>query len=238
MRLESELPNQGITYIDPIGLQPCLECAYLHGLHDPLNIFLFCGPVVFLCFQEGQFDSSFLSAEFSSLGRETSCLNLLTLAIEKNGPKDLTIPGTYFHTQSLPPTSNMHSGTKDSAIGVEEPSNLESPRSSSPLDLLALISTASPHHPSHWPSWKKWSIAIIYCLLQVAIMLLSITYTSAQAPLHTKFGGSTQIIALGQSIFIFGNAAGPVFLGPLSDLVGRKWVYVGSVALYGLCQIV
>lgn len=39
-------------------------------------------------------------------------------------------------------------------------------------------------------------------------------------------------------MFIVGNAAGPVFLGPLSDLGGRKWVYVGSVAVYGLCQIV
>lgn len=39
-------------------------------------------------------------------------------------------------------------------------------------------------------------------------------------------------------MFIVGNAAGPVFLGPLSDLGGRKWVYVGSVAMYGLCQIV
>lgn len=69
-------------------------------------------------------------------------------------------------------------------------------------------------------------------------MLLSTTYTSAQAPLHAKFGGSTQLIALGQSMLIVGNAAGPVFLGPLSDLGGRKWVYVGSVAMYGLCQIV
>ena len=69
-------------------------------------------------------------------------------------------------------------------------------------------------------------------------MLISTTYTSAEAQLHAKFGGSTQIIALGQSIFIVGNAAGPVFLGPLSDLGRRKWVYVGSVAVFGLCQIV
>ncbi|QGA19011.1 hypothetical protein EYB26_006696 [Talaromyces marneffei] len=128
----------------------------------------------------------------------------------------------------------MHTDTENSATDTEA---ISSPHLSSPLDLQALISTASPHHPSHWPLWQKWSIATIYCLLQVAVMLLSTTYTSVEAPLHTKFGGSTQVIALGQSMFIVGNAAGPVFLGPLSDLGGRKWVYVGSVAMYGLCQI-
>jgi hypothetical protein len=72
-------------------------------------------------------------------------------------------------------------------------------------------------------------------------MLFSTTYTSAQVPLHVKFGGSTQVIALGQSMFIVRNDAEPVFLdplSPLSDLGGRKWVHVGSVAKYGLCQIV
>lgn len=42
----------------------------------------------------------------------------------------------------------------------------------------------------------------------VSIMLLSTTYISSQMPLHVKCGGSTQVIALGQSMFIM-NAAGP-----------------------------
>lgn len=110
--------------------------------------------------------------------------------------------------------------------------------SSSPLGVLGLVSTSENHHPVHWRAWKKWLIAIIYCLLQVAVTMLSTSYISAETPLQEKFGGSNQVVALGQSLFIVGNAIGPVFLGPLSDIGGRKWVYVGSIAIYGLCQIV
>jgi hypothetical protein len=109
---------------------------------------------------------------------------------------------------------------------------------SSPLGVLTLISPADPHHPIHWPAWKKWLVVTAYCFLQVIILMLSTSYVSATAPLKEKFGGSTQVVALGQSMFIVGNAVGPLFLGPLSDIGGRKWVYAGSTAIFGLCQIV
>jgi MFS family permease len=108
----------------------------------------------------------------------------------------------------------------------------------SPLGVLGLIETSEEHHPIHWPAWKKWGIAITYCLLQVAIALLSTSYISAETVMKDKFGGTSQVIALGQSLFIIGTAVGPAFLGPLSDIGGRKWVYVGSIAVYGLLQIV
>lgn len=109
---------------------------------------------------------------------------------------------------------------------------------SSALGILDLISTEEKYHPIHWPAWKRWLIAIIYCLLQTLVAMLSTSYISAEIPLQAKFGGSTQVVALGQSLFIAGTAAGPAFLGPLSDIGGRKWVYVASILVYALCQIV
>ena len=38
-------------------------------------------------------------------------------------------------------------------------------------------------------------------------------------------------------MFIVGTAVGPAFLGPLSDLSGRKWVYVVSIFVYACFQI-
>ena len=34
--------------------------------------------------------------------------------------------------------------------------------------------------------------------------------------IQEKWGGSTQVVTLGQSLFIVGTAVGPAFMGPLS----------------------
>jgi multidrug resistance protein len=110
-------------------------------------------------------------------------------------------------------------------------------RDSSALDVLRLVSTHSDAHPIYWPLWKKWSIVTIYCLLQAFVTLTSTTYVSAEFLIQAKFPASTQVITLGQSMFIVGNAVGPSFLGPLADIGGRKWVYVGSILLYAILNI-
>lgn len=116
-----------------------------------------------------------------------------------------------------------------------------------PLALLARIQTTDGHHPVHWSWHKKWLIVAVYCLLQVFVMLTSTTYVSVEFLIMEKWTSSQQVATLGQSMFLVGNAVGPAFLGtcpllqrkavtvilrlssgPLSDIGGRKWVYVVS----------
>ena len=106
-----------------------------------------------------------------------------------------------------------------------------------PLALLSKIETSSEAHPIRWPLWKKWVIVFIYCLLQVFVTLTSTTYVSVEFLIMEKWTSSVQVATLGQSMFIFGTAVGPAFLGPLSDINGRKWVYVVSIALYAILNI-
>lgn len=104
--------------------------------------------------------------------------------------------------------------------------------------VLELIKQHDEHHPVHWPASKKWVITLIYCLLQVFVTITSTSYVSVEFLIAEKYGGSTQVITLGQSMFIVGNAVGPAFLGPLSDIGGRKWIYVGSIFVFALLNIV
>ncbi|EXJ70377.1 uncharacterized protein A1O5_06445 [Cladophialophora psammophila CBS 110553] len=106
-----------------------------------------------------------------------------------------------------------------------------------PLALLSKIETNSDAHPIRWPLWKKWYIVFVYCLLQVFVTLTSTTYVSVEFLIMEKWTSSTQVATLGQSMFIVGTAVGPAFLGPLSDIGGRKWVYVGSILLYAILNI-
>jgi hypothetical protein len=84
------------------------------------------------------------------------------------------------------------------------------------LAILELVRAKDVHHPMHWPAWKRWGIITIYCLLQLFVTLTSTTYIGAEYLIQEKFGGSTQVVTLGQSLFIVGNAVGPAFMGPLS----------------------
>jgi len=106
-----------------------------------------------------------------------------------------------------------------------------------PFALLQRIRVSDDAHPIQWPLWKKWAVVFVYCLLQVFVTLTSTTYVSVEFLIMEKWTSSTQVATLGQSMFIVGTAVGPAFLGPLSDIGGRKWVYVVSIFLYAVLNI-
>ena len=136
---------------------------------------------------------------------------------------------------SLDKTEEKTQHYPDHELGQRRRSTV--PKDDSALALLELIDVGDAAHPIHWSVTKKWVIVSIYCLLQVFVTLTSTTYVSVEFLIQEKFGGSTQVLTLGQSMFIVGNAVGPAFLGPLSDIGGRKWVYVGSIAVYAILNI-
>lgn len=102
---------------------------------------------------------------------------------------------------------------------------------------LKFIEEADPAHPIHWSWPKKWIIITIYCLLEIFVSLSSTSWVSVEFLIQDRYSTSTQVTTLGQSMFIVGNAVGPAFLGPLSDISGRKWVYVTSILLYAILMI-
>ncbi|KAM3089337.1 hypothetical protein ACMFMG_000940 [Clarireedia jacksonii] len=102
------------------------------------------------------------------------------------------------------------------------------------IAVLELVKANDAHHPMHWGAVKRWTIITTYCLLQTFVALTSTTYVSAEFLIKEKFGGTTQVVTLGQSMFIVGTAVGPAFLGPLSDINGRKWIYVISISCYAI----
>lgn len=74
------------------------------------------------------------------------------------------------------------------------------------LALIALVNEHDKHHPIHWSAPKRWAIITVYCFLQLFVTLTSTTYVGAEYLIQLKFGGSSQVVTLGQSLFIVGNA--------------------------------
>ena len=63
--------------------------------------------------------------------------------------------------------------------------------------------------------FKPLCIAWIRCCAHDSLMT-STAYLSIEYLIQEQFDSSTQVTALGQSLFIVGNAIGPLCLGPLS----------------------
>lgn len=160
-------------------------------------------------------------------------------AEEREAGTQLSPEPTISHSSQTSITESInHNSTSVTFSGKEcPPSGPARRKSSVTLEVLSRIGTTDRHHPVHWPSWKKWAIVVVYCLLQVFVTLTSTTYVSVEYLIQEKFGGSTQVVTLGQSMFIIGTAVGPAFLGPLSDIGGRKWVYVISILFYAVLNI-
>lgn len=103
---------------------------------------------------------------------------------------------------------------------------------SNPVESNLPFTIENPYHPIHWSRKKRYLVVIAYCALQVYVTLTSTTYVAVEWMVQERFGVNSQVATLGQSMFILGTAIGPAFLGPLSDIGGRKWVYVFSIVFY------
>ncbi|GMG25833.1 unnamed protein product [Ambrosiozyma monospora] len=101
-----------------------------------------------------------------------------------------------------------------------------------PIEATVLYTADNPCHPMHWNTWYRYFLVIVYCSLEVFVSMTSTTYVAAEILVEEKWNVKPQVATLGQSMFILGNAIGPAFMGPLSDISGRKWVYVFSTLLY------
>ncbi|KAL2313571.1 Membrane transporter [Schizosaccharomyces pombe] len=107
-------------------------------------------------------------------------------------------------------------------------------------DLTKALMSIDPNHPAHphkWPLWKKLFVATVYTFLEVYVIWSSTACINFFDIYQTNWHCSIQVSYLVQSLFIVGNAFGPMLLGPMSDIFGRKWVYVGSLILYIIFQI-
>ncbi|CAA21196.1 pyridoxamine/pyridoxine/pyridoxal transmembrane transporter [Schizosaccharomyces pombe] len=97
---------------------------------------------------------------------------------------------------------------------------------------LAGISNEHPAHPQNWGWWKKAYIVLLSTSLQMYVFWTPNFYPGVQDSVMELWHLSSQVSLLGQSMFVLGVALGPLFLGPLSDLLGRKLVYIGSLIIY------
>jgi hypothetical protein len=83
-----------------------------------------------------------------------------------------------------------------------------------------------PANPMNFPAAKKWFITSIVTTSIFAITLTSSAYSSSAAQVIIEFDANAELFALGISLFVLGFAVGPALWAPLSELYGRRLLFV------------
>lgn len=93
-----------------------------------------------------------------------------------------------------------------------------------------------PLHPHNW-SWKKRIIqGAIIAYQSLCLTFCSSIYSSGTQFMAAHFHVAPVVITLGVSLYVLGFASGPVIWAPLSELYGRKPLFLFSAVGFTLFQ--
>ncbi|KAI9670479.1 MAG: hypothetical protein M1817_004346 [Caeruleum heppii] len=88
-------------------------------------------------------------------------------------------------------------------------------------------------NPRNWPLWYRGLIIGLLSFSTWVVVLYSTDYTSGMPEMMEEFGiQSTSVGTLGLTTYLFGLAVGSVVLAPLSEVYGRRPVYIGSMVVF------
>ncbi len=90
-----------------------------------------------------------------------------------------------------------------------------------------------PEDPKNFPLWYR-SI-LIFCVSYATwtVVMYSTSYTSSMPGMMEEFHIEKEVIAtLGVTTYLLGLACGALILAPLSEIYGRRPVYIGSLVWF------
>ncbi|KAM0748018.1 MFS general substrate transporter [Meredithblackwellia eburnea MCA 4105] len=123
-------------------------------------------------------------------------------------------------------------GTKDSEKSLPAtgpiPASAPPSKSSGPLTLAP----DDAENPRNWSTSKKVLVDVILCIWVLSLTYSSTAYVASLTALEKRFNTSQEVAILGITLFVLGFAAGPLLLGPSSELFGRRAVYITTGIFY------
>ncbi|TGO14710.1 hypothetical protein BTUL_0049g00190 [Botrytis tulipae] len=92
-----------------------------------------------------------------------------------------------------------------------------------------------PDDPRNWPLWYQSYTIFAVSFATWSTVLYSSSYTSSMPGMMKEFSVTSEPLAtLGVTTYLLGLATGSLVLAPLSEIWGRRPVYIGSLAFFSL----
>ncbi|KAJ5125704.1 Major facilitator superfamily domain general substrate transporter [Penicillium atrosanguineum] len=94
-----------------------------------------------------------------------------------------------------------------------------------------------PEHPHNWSVFYRWYVTLVASGLVVCIAYGSSIVTGGLGLIQKQYNVSLEVAILTCSIMVCGFAVGPLIWSPLSEIIGRRPVYIISLSLYVIFNI-
>ena len=109
---------------------------------------------------------------------------------------------------------------------------------SRPPDFEVVFEPGDPEDPKNWSVWRKgWTLFVVSWSTWV-VVLNSSSFTSTIPGLMRDFNVTNQaLVTLGLTTYLFGLAAGSLIVAPMSELYGRRLVYISCLLMFVLLMI-
>ncbi|KAF4973366.1 hypothetical protein FSARC_344 [Fusarium sarcochroum] len=92
-------------------------------------------------------------------------------------------------------------------------------------------------HPHNWPRAKKLSFIAIVSAKIFVVSFASSIFGSGTAVLVEEYNAANVVVLLGVSLFVAGFAVGPLFFGPVSEVVGHTPPMIFGCLVCAILQI-
>jgi hypothetical protein len=89
-----------------------------------------------------------------------------------------------------------------------------------------------PFNPRKWSTLHRVGATLLFCLVAFVATLASSIDSAVLIPASADFGVSEVAESLATALFLVGFGLGALLLSPLSELVGRWPVYLGSLSVF------
>ncbi|KZP24834.1 MFS general substrate transporter [Athelia psychrophila] len=92
-------------------------------------------------------------------------------------------------------------------------------------------------NPYNWTKRRKWIITAQLALSTFTVSFGSSSYSGGLAYTERDFHISEEVAVLGVSLYVLGFGLGPLFFAPLSEMFGRRTVFLSTYSLYTLLHL-
>lgn len=114
------------------------------------------------------------------------------------------------------------------------PPNRPLPNSNRLAEFEVIFRQNDPEDPRNWPVWyRAWAIVTVSFSAWV-VVLFSTSYTGALPGLMDEFKVSKTYATMGMTTYLLGLAVGSLIVAPMSELFGRRIVYLVGMAIWAI----
>lgn len=134
---------------------------------------------------------------------------------------------------SNPSTSSAGSCQTDTIedVGFSDPTTQRLP------EFEVLFVPDDPGDPKNWPAWYRVWVMVTVAFSAWVIVLYSTSYMSSLPGLKKEFGISTMTGTMGMATYLLGLAIGSLIVAPMSELYGRRVVYLLCLCVWAVLVI-